>query len=140
MNASHSFLRLLLGWISAGHVSTGLLLISGKRGIRLAARLYGARFEPTDQFKTIIRPAGAFVLALGVLQGMAIREPRRYKGVIDATLLVLLIRQFQRLAFRRDIYGTFDISPTRHWIMTGYFAALTALLVAARASLADEAE
>ena len=140
MTRNDSFLRIVLGWICAGHIMTGLLLLSGKRGVRTAARLYGARFEPTDQFQTIIRPAGAFVLGLGFLQSMAVREPRRYRAVIDATLLVFLIRQVQRILFRRDVYAAFRITPARHWAMTAYFELLAALLLLARIRLAREAE
>ncbi len=140
MKGKEWFRQIVLGYICAGHIATGLLLVSGKQGIRVAARLYGARFEPTGQFETIIRPAGAFVLSLGFLQAMALLEPRRYKAVIDATLLVMLFRQFQRIVFRREVYAAFGISPARHWAMTAYFATLAALLLLARLGLEDEAD
>jgi hypothetical protein len=140
MLGNDSFLRIVLGWICAGHVMTGVLLLSGRRGVRAAARLYGARFEPADQLVTIIRPTGAFVLGLGFLQALAVREPRRYIGVVDATLLVFVVRQIQRFLFRRDVYAAFRVTPARHWAMTAYFAALAALLLVARLKLAPAAK
>ena len=138
MNGSDTFLRIVLSWICAGHFMEGLLLISGKKGIQLGSRLYGARFEPTDQFRYIVRAAGAYVLSMGFLQLMAVREPRRHKAVIDGTLAVFALRFFQRVVYRRDIYAAFGISPRQHLANTLFFNLPGALLLLARISLKEE--
>ena len=140
MNRGDVFLRAVLSWVCAGHVLEGLLLISGNRGIRAGSRLYGATFEPTDQFRYIIRAAGAYVLGLGCLQVMAIREPRRYKGVIDSTLVVFALRLFQRIVYRREIYTAFGISPRHHWGNTVFFQLPGVLLLLARIGMRNEPE
>ena len=138
MKRNDVFLKAVLGWICAGHFLEGLLLISGKKGIRAGSALYGARFEPADQFRYIVRAAGAYVLSMGFLQLMAIREPRRYKVVIDSTIAVFLLRFFQRIVYRRDVYTAFGISPRRHLANTVFFNLPGALLVLARMRMGNE--
>ncbi len=138
MNGGDGFLRAVLGWICAGHFLEGFLLLSGKRGIRLGSRLYGARFEPADQFRYIVRAAGAYVLGMGVLQAMALRDPRRYLGVIDGTIAVFALRFFQRVVYRRDVHTAFGISPRRHWLNTAFFNLPGALLLLARVNMPND--
>ncbi len=133
MSKEYLFLRLVLGYVCAGHVLTGVLaLISGKQAIRLGSRLYGASFEPTEQFQYALRPLGAFMLSLAFLQGMAIWRPRRYKAVIDATLALLLLRTAQRIVFARDVSTIFGIPLRRHWINTLVIHGAAPLLLLAR--------
>ncbi len=138
MNGSYRFLRAVLGWICAGHFLEGLLLLSGRRGIRAGSRLYGASFAPTDQFRYISRAAGAYVLGMGVLQAMALRDPRRYAGVIDATIVIFALRFVQRVVYRRDVHAAFGISPRRHWLNTAFFNLPGALLLLARVNMPND--
>jgi hypothetical protein len=110
-----------------------LALVSGKRAIRLGSRLYGASFEPADQFEYALRPLGAFMLALAFLQGMAAWQPWRFKAVIDATLVVLVLRQVQRVLFARQATRAFGIPLRRHWLNVVFFLVQAALLLLARA-------
>ena len=136
----HLLLRLILGWICVGHVLTGLVaLISDERGVQIGSLLYGADFEPTAQFLYIIRPLGVYMLALAFLQAMAVRDPWRYRAVIDATLAVFVARQLQRLFFANDIAQAFGIPPDQHWLRSAYFLLLAALLLVARLRLKPDA-
>ena len=134
-----TFLQAILGWISAGHVLTGLTLLSGRRGIGAGSVIYGAEFVPTEQFQVIIRPAGVYVLTMAYLQAQAAREPERYQAVIDGTLGLFGVRLLQRTLFARQVQQTFGIAPARHWATTFYFALLAGLLLAARAQFEREA-
>jgi len=138
MGQKHLFLRIMLGSILIGHFLTGLLaFISGKRAIRAGSQIYGADFEPEDQFEYIIRPLGVYMLSLSFLQIVALFNPLRYKAIIDATLLAFFLRQFQRVRFTRDIYAIFGISPREHWIRTIYFLSLALLLLLARLKMEE---
>jgi hypothetical protein len=134
-----ALLQATLAWISAGHVLTGLALLSGRRGIRAGSAIYGAEFVPTEQFEAIIRPAAVYVLAMAYLQAQAAREPERHRAVIDGTLGLFGARLLQRTLFARQVQQTFGIAPARHWATTIYFALLTGLLLAARAQFEREA-
>ncbi len=140
MHRSNMFLRAVLSWVCAGHIVEGLLVISGRRGIRLGSRLYGADFEPTDQFRYIIRAAGAYILGMAFLQSLAIREPRRYTRVIDATIGVFALRFFQRVVYREEVHRAYGISPRQHWANTAFFNLPGALLLLARLGMEDKGE
>ena len=132
--------RLIMAWICTGHVITGLAaLISNKRGLQIGALLYGARFEPTPQFRYIIRPLGVYILALAYLQAMAVRDPWRYRAVIDATLAVFAARQVQRYFFSSQIQSIFGISGQQHLLRSLYFLLLALALLVARLRLGNAA-
>ena len=131
--------RLIMAWICAGHVITGLAaLISDERGVQIGSLLYGATFEPTPQFLYIIRPLGVFILALAFLQAMAVRDPWRYRAVIDATLAVFAARQVQRYVFAGDIESIFGIDGGQHLVRSLYFLLLAVVLLVARLRLRND--
>ncbi len=132
--------RLIMAWICTGHVITGLAaLISNKRELQIGTLLYGARFEPTPQFRYIIRPLGVYILALAYLQAMAVRDPWRYRAVIDATLAVFAARQVQRYFFSSQIQSIFGISSQQHLLRSLYFLLLALALLVARLQLGNAA-
>ena len=135
---NRTFLKALMAYVAGGHLLTGLFCILGRRGIeRVGAPLYGAHFEPDAQFSHIVRPAGAFVAGLGLLQLPAVRDPERHKDVIDATLAVLFFRVLQSIVHRKEIAAVFGISPTRHYLTTAHFAVLAVLLLLSRLNVKD---
>jgi hypothetical protein len=139
MRRNYLFLKLLLGWVFAGHVLTGLLaFVSGEAAVRFAASLYGADFIPHPQFLYIIRPLGVYMLGFALLQFLAIRDPWRYRPAIDATLVVLALRQLQRIVFAPDIFAAFGIPPARHWLATAVFTLTAVLLLIARLQMGRE--
>ncbi|MBI4496918.1 MAG: hypothetical protein HY689_03335 [Chloroflexi bacterium] len=141
VRGNSAVIRLLLAVVCAGHAVTGFAaLLSGKPALRFGAAFYGARFEPSSQFLYIIRPLGAFMLGLAYLHYLAFLNPWQYRRVIDATLLVFALRQFQRIAFRRDAYAAFGIPPRRHWTLTLSLQVLAAALFLARLALRPPGE
>jgi hypothetical protein len=135
---NRTVLKALMAYVAGGHLLTGLFCILGRRGIeRVGAPLYGAHFEPDEQFSHIVRPAGAFVAGLGVLQLPAVRDPERHKDIIDATLAVLFFRVLQNIVHRREISAVFNISPARHYLTTAHFAVLAVLLLLSRLNIKD---
>jgi hypothetical protein len=136
---NRTFLKALMAYVAGGHLLTGLFCILGRRGIeRVGAPLYGAHFEPDAQFSHIVRPAGAFVAGLGVLQLPAVRDPERHKDILDATLAILFFRVLQRFLHRREILAVFHISPARHNLTTAHFALLAVLLLLLRLNIEDQ--
>src|SRR4051812_41732548 len=100
MKWDNLFARIMLVWAAVGHVLTGLFLFfSGEGGLRLAAAMYGATFEAHPQAVYLVRPLGAFMLAMGLLQARAAADPWRLRAVLDATILVFALRQIQRIVW-----------------------------------------
>ena len=134
-----TLLKALMAYVAGGHLFTGLFCILGRRGIEhVGAPLYGAHFEPDAQFSHIVRPAGAFIAGLGILQLPAVREPERHRDIIDATLSVLFFRVLQSIVHRREISAVFHVSPPRHYLTIAHFAVLAVLLLSLRLGLEDE--
>lgn len=138
--SDRTLLRAIMAYVAGGHILTGLFCVLGRRGIEsVGAPLYGADFEPGDQFSHIVRPAGAFVGGLGVLQLLAIRDPERYMEVVNASIGVLFFRVLQSILHRREISRVFNISPARHYLTIAHFAALAVILLTVRLRAADDA-
>jgi hypothetical protein len=128
--------RAALAWVAVGHLVTGIpLFFSGEGGLAFVARLYGATFEPHAQAVYLARPLGVFMLALGLLQLNAIRDPWRFRAVLDVTILVFVLRQIQRVFYAPGVFVVFGLTPTRHWIGTGFFLAILVWLIVARLTL-----
>ena len=136
MKRDNLFARIMLAWVAAGHVLTGLLLFfSGEGGLRVVQAMYGASFEAQPQAVYLVRPLGAFMLALGLLQARAAMEPWRLRAVLDATILVFALRQIQRMVWAPAVFTLFGLTPARHWIGTAFFFATLVLLVVARVKM-----
>ena len=141
MGKNYLFLKFVLGSICIGHLFVGLLaLISGQKALRLGSRIYGANFTPSGQFEYIIRPLGVYMLALAFLQGVALSNPQRYKVVIDATLVVFVLRQFQRLWYVRTIRTTFGIPTRAHLSGSLFYLVMATLLLIGRLTLEADSD
>ena len=68
-------------------------------------------------------------------QAMAVRDPWRYRVVVDATLFVFALRLIQRAVYAQDIHAAFGIPLGQHWVRTLYFLVIAALLLVARLTL-----
>ena len=136
MQRDNLLARAALVWVGLGHIATAVpLLFSGEGGLRVAQAMYGASFEPHAQAVYLVRPLGAFMLALGLLQLNAVRDPWRFRAVLDVTILVFVLRQVQRVFHAPAVFAVFGLTPARHWIGTGFFLAILIWLIVARVTL-----
>lgn len=120
---AENFVRVILACVSGGQFVVALLcLFSGEGGLAKAKQIYGARFSDSPQFSYILRPLGVYLLAMSLIQFAAVRHPRRYKRVVDFTIALFALRQFQRFFFRERITSTFGIAPERHLKSSLFFA------------------
>lgn len=111
---SRTILPILLWAICAFHVivGAGLNLVPGFP--QIMAEVYGAQIEWTAQFQYILKPLGAFMLALGFMAAIAARDPLSNKAIIYGFAILFALRALQRLAFRAEIDSTFAISFGRN--------------------------
>ena len=141
MQRDNLLARAALAWVAVGHIATGVpLFFAGEGGLRAAQLMYGASFEPHAQAVYLARPLGVFMLALGLLQLHAIRDPWRYRAVLDVTILVFVLRQIQRMFYAPGVFVVFGLTPTRHWIGTAFFLAILIWLIVARLKLRPRPE
>ena len=96
------------------------------------ARMYGAQVEQlSPQLLYILKPLGAFMLALGVMAACAAWKPHEYRGVIYAFVGLFVIRASHRIVFGNAITEIFGISSGRNWANAAFFFGLAAALVIA---------
>lgn len=99
----------------AFHVLIGLSL-NIDLGFRewVGGTLYGARVDWTDaQFTYILKPLGAFMIALGVMAAIAARDPLRNRAIVIGFAVLFTLRGLQRLLFMNEIESVFGIPPSR---------------------------
>jgi hypothetical protein len=76
-----------------------------------------------------LRIIGAYMITIGVMGGIAAREPQRHRPLIVAIAVLLFIRVVQRLAHTGEIQLAFGVSELRIWLQSAYFAALAGALL-----------
>jgi uncharacterized membrane protein YuzA (DUF378 family) len=106
----HWLLRILLGSAGASHLVLGILALSGKSGVNLAARVYGVEKELSEQVHYVVGLAGVYLFSMGGLMILSLIDPKRYKGVIDFSLLLYVVNTYFRLRNSRDAEQLFGVT------------------------------
>ncbi len=136
---SVGMLKAFMWFVCAFHVVVGLAL-NVDLGLRewVASGLYGATVNWSDvQFVYILKPLGAFMIALGVMAAVAARDPLANRGIINGFVLLFTLRGLQRVVFMGDIQSAFAISPSRSMSTMVVMLALAGwLLILARSASA----
>ena len=99
----------------AFHVLVGLSL-NVDLGLRewVGSSLYNAQVDWSDgQFAYIMKPLGAFMIALGVMAAMAARDPLGNRAIIIGFVVLFTMRGLQRLLFMNEIESVFAIPSSR---------------------------
>jgi hypothetical protein len=121
------------------HVLVGLSL-NVDLGLKewVGGTLYNAQVDWSDgQFAYIMKPLGAFMIALGVMAAMAARDPLGNRPIILGFAVLFTMRGLQRLLFMNEIESVFAIPSSRSLlqmvVMLSLALALVLLLRAASA-------
>ena len=99
----------------AFHLLVGLSL-NVDVGLRewVGSSLYNARVDWSDgQFAYIMKPLGAFMMALGVMAAMAARNPLANRPIIIGFAILFTMRGLQRLLFMNEIESVFAIPASK---------------------------
>ena len=104
-------LKLLLWDMSAYHIFLGLIgLIYGKELEYIASTVFNLSLTITPQILSLIRPLAAYIVVFGVMMGIAAYDPKRFRPIIYAGLVVLFFRLLQYLSI---IFKDFQGSANR---------------------------
>ena len=134
-----AWLSRFLWIVCAFHVLVGLSL-NVDLGLKewVGSTLYNAQVDWSDgQFAYIMKPLGAFMIALGVMAAMAARDPLGNRPIIIGFAVLFTMRGLQRLLFMNEIESVFAIPSSRSLlqmvVMLSLALALVLLLRAASA-------
>ncbi|HEY5544414.1 MAG TPA: hypothetical protein VIK50_00015 [Gemmatimonadaceae bacterium] len=102
--------------------------------------LYNAQVDWSDgQFAYIMKPLGAFMIALGVMAAMAARNPLGNRSIIIGFVILFTMRGLQRLLYMAEIESVFAIPSSRSLIQMAVMLALAlGLFLLLRAASAGE--
>jgi hypothetical protein len=130
-NSSVGLLQICMWIVCIFHVSVGLALnldIGLKEWV--GSGIYGARVDWSDaQFVYILKPLGAFMIALGIMAGIAARDPLGKRAIVYGFVVLFCLRALQRIVFMGDTQATFAIPPARSLTTMVVMFAIAALLV-----------
>ena len=136
-NENVRWLSLFLWVVCAFHVLVGLSL-NVDLGLKewVGGSLYNAQVDWSDgQFSYIMKPLGAFMIALGVMAAMAARDPLGHRSIIIGFAILFTMRGLQRLLFMSEIESVFAIPSSRSLVQMVVMLSLAAgLMILLRAA------
>jgi hypothetical protein len=122
-------LQVFLWLICAFHVIVGVGLNVSSELPQFLAQYYGAQVNWTPELRYLVKPVGAFMLALGVLAGVAARNPLGYPSIVYGFVLLFVVRGLQRLIFQGEIETALDIASGRNLGNAVFFLLMAAGLM-----------
>ena len=118
MNQNARWLSLFLWIVCAFHIFVGVSL-NVDLGLKewVGGTLYNATVDWSNgQFAYILKPLGAFMIALGVMAAFAARNPSGNRPIIYGFAFLFTLRGLQRLMFMSEIETAFAIPASRSMI------------------------
>jgi len=116
--------------LSLDHLSTGLLGVFAPRtALRIYRGLFGMQFPESPEIVAVLKPWGALAVFAAVATIFPIVDPFRYRGVLVALLVLLILRILIRFSARATAAAVFGLSSRRNARHIALIA-LCALLIA----------
>jgi len=126
-SATTGALQVFLWLICAYHVIVGLGLNLSPAFPQIMADYYGAQVNWTPAFLYIVKPIGAFMLAMGVMAAWAAREPLGHLAIVYGFVVLFTLRGLQRFAFQDEIASALGIASGRNIGNAVFFLAMAAV-------------
>jgi len=119
----------VLWFVSASHFVIGAGVNLVPASLPFFATLYGAEVRWTPELTYILKPLGAFMLALALMGAAAARRPLHCRPVIYGFVALFVMRSLQRFAFSQEIADVFGIGAGRNILNAVFFLILAGILV-----------
>lgn len=131
MNArSLLVLQILLWMVCAFHVAIGAGLNVSPAFPQFMAGQYGAEVNFTPALLYLLKPLGAFMLAVGFMAGVAARNPLGNRAIIYGLVLLFTLRGLQRIVFQEEIASALSVAASRNIFNAVFFLFLGLALIA----------
>ena len=118
-----------LWFICAFHVIVGVGLNVSPAFPQAMAGYYGAQVNWTPELLYLVKPIGAFMLALGVMAGAAARNPLGHRSIVYGFVVLFVLRGLQRLIAQEEIATALSIDSGRNLGNAAFFLLMAAALV-----------
>lgn len=146
MKNKHTVLRALLWAICLYHVIFGLLANLPAETMRgLAATLLGFHLPAVPALDYVIKPFGIYVIAFGVMMGVAAWNPVKNRALISIGVVLFVLRAGQRVLRVDEMQEALGVTPSHNLVAVCVVVAFAVALLWLRWKLhceihADEAE
>ncbi len=122
-------LQVFLWLICAFHVIVGLGLNLSPAFPQVMASYYGAAVNWSPELLYLVKPIGAFMLALGVMAAAAARDPLNNSPIVLGFVVLFVLRGIQRFAYHDEIASALSIEGGRNIGNAVFFLLMAAALV-----------
>jgi len=131
MKKSSVALKVMLGLAALSNIVIGLLgVIPAIPVSKVATLFYSAVLMVNPQVAHITQMFGAYMLTLGILAALAIRNPVQNKFIVYGVVFMLFLRTLQRILFAGQASAVFGIPLGVYWAQTViYFAVAVSLVI-----------
>ena len=112
-------LKLFLWTFCVMNVALGFIAFSGNVPLilKVADLVYGIKLDTLEPHTLyVIRMLGCFILAVGVMSGLAAKDPVKNKAVIYGNIVWLLMRDLQRVIEIKSHHDAFGASYPVIWL------------------------
>jgi len=117
MKLWHAIANLNLAILAADHLTTGLTgVLFPRRAADLCQRLFGAKFPADSPMVAVLRPWGALGVFAGITGLLPVYDPVRYRAILFALLLLLVLRVNIRLNLDSASLQYFGLSSARNYV------------------------
>ena len=122
-------LKAFLWFICAFHVIVGIGLNVSSAFPQVMAEYYGAQVTWTPEFLYIVKPIGAFMIAIGVMAAAAARDPAGHRSIVYGIAVLFALRGIQRIVFQDEIGSAVAIEASRNLVNAIFFLAMAVALI-----------
>lgn len=131
MKLWHAVAILNLLILSTDHFITSAAgIFVPQKAARLYERMFGARMPLTPELIAVLKPWGALGIFAAIVGVLPIFDPIRYRGILYALLVLLILRVFLRIWNAHTARQHFNVSTGRNLFHIGLILVCAAIIAA----------
>ncbi len=116
----HVLANLNLLVLAVDHFTTSAMgILFPKQAARLYRHMFGAEMPLTEELIAVLKPWGALGIFAAIVGVLPVLDPVRYRGILFALLILLLMRILIRLSNTKRAQQHFGVSPVRNLFHIG---------------------
>jgi hypothetical protein len=131
MNAWHAIANLNLITLASDHFITSLTgIFFPQKAARLYERMFGAHMPLTPELIAVLKPWGALGIFAALVGLLPIFDPQRYRGILYALVVLLVMRVFIRIWNAASAEQYFKVPRGRNLFHIGIILGCAAIILA----------
>ena len=129
LKPSYLPLKVVLYFSAIFHVAAGFYIVfSGDSSASYGEVVFGMTILPNPQMLYVLKAAGVYALAFGLVIWLAARDPDKYRHIIYVVTGMYAFRCINRMVSINYIQETFAVTPFRAWLAVVILGVIAFLL------------